>query len=118
MKKDPRIFLGHIMESIDAIENHTNGVTKEKFIRNLLIQDAVIRRIEIIGEAVKNLSSDFKKKHIAIEWRAIAGTRDKLVHEYFGVNLNAIWQTVKKDIPLLKNQILKLLENTEQKIFK
>jgi len=110
MKKDPKIFLEHILESIEIIENHTKAVSKEKLFRNIIIQDAVIRRIEIIGEAVKNLPPDYKRKHPEIEWREIIGMRNKLIHEYFGVNLNVVWRTINKDIPQLKKQVSKLLE--------
>jgi uncharacterized protein with HEPN domain len=110
MRKDPKIFLKHILESIEAIEKHTKKIPKEKFSKNITVQDAVIRRIEIIGEAVKNLSAEFKKKHHEIEWREIAGMRDKLIHEYFGVNLHLVWHTTKKDIPKLKKQISELLK--------
>lgn len=110
MKKDSKIFLYHILESIEAIEKHTENISKEKFSKNIIVQDAVIRRIEIIGEAARNLPSDFKAKHPGIEWRAISGMRDKLIHGYFGVDLNVIWQTIKEDIPQLKKQVLNLLE--------
>lgn len=110
MKKDPRIFLKHIVESIEAIEGHLVEITKEEFGKNLTIQDAAIRRIEIIGEAVKNLPTEFKRNHPEIKWREIAGMRDKLIHEYFGISLNIVWTTVKRDLPKLKNQIVELLE--------
>lgn len=73
MKKDPKVFIQHIKESIEQIENHVGKVTKEKFSKNTIIQDAVIRRIEIIGEAVKNLPYSFRNKHKEIEWKEIAG---------------------------------------------
>lgn len=110
MKKDPKVFLIHILESVRAIERHVRGHSNAGFSKNVMLQDAVIRRIEIIGEAVKNLPSDFKKKYPKVEWREIAGMRDKLIHEYFGVNLNVVWRTIKKDIPGLKKQISELLE--------
>ncbi len=112
MKKDPKIFLSHILESIKTIEKHTKKITKETFSKDITIQDAVIRRIEIIGEAVKNLPLNYKGKHSEIEWREIAGMRDKLIHEYFGVNLNVVWRTINKDIPQLKKQILELLKKS------
>lgn len=112
MRKDPKIFLSHILESIKAIEDHTRKTSKEEFSRNLTVQDAVIRRIEIIGEAAKNLPSEFKRKHREVEWREIVGMRNKLIHEYFGINLNVVWTTLKKDIPKLKKQISELLEKS------
>ena len=69
-----------------------------------------MRRIEIIGEALKNLSKNFKDKHQKIEWREIAGMRDKLIHQYFGIDSDIIWDTAKNDIPKLKKQISELLE--------
>ncbi len=108
MKKDPKIFIKHIIESIESIEKYTKGQTKENFPREKMMQDAVIRKIEIIGEAVKNLPSHFKKKYPKIAWRDIAGMRDILIHEYFGVNINVVWKTVQEDIPKLKKQITEL----------
>lgn len=110
MKKKPEIFLRHILESISAIETHIKRISKEKFFKNITAQDAVIRRIEIIGEAVKNLPSDYKRKCTEIEWNEIIGMRNKLIHEYFGIDLNTVWWTVKKDIPKLKKQISELLK--------
>ena len=110
MKKDIKIFLTHIIESIEAIDIHVKKISKEEFSKDLTIQDAVIRRVEIIGEAVKNLPAGYKIRHIEIEWREIAGMRDKLIHEYFGVNLDVVWYTIKKDIPKLKKEILELLK--------
>ncbi|MFH1218481.1 MAG: DUF86 domain-containing protein, partial [Candidatus Peregrinibacteria bacterium] len=105
MKKEPKILLEHIIESIEAIEKYTKGRTKEKFSKAKMMQDAIVRRIEIIGEAVKNLPPTFRKKHPKIAWQEIAGMRDVLIHEYFGVNINVVWETIRKDIPKLKKQI-------------
>lgn len=110
MQKNPEIFLKHISESIKEIENYTKRISKEKFSKDIKTQDAVVRRIEIIGEAVKNLPKDFKKKHPEISWREITGMRDMLIHEYFGIDFNIVWKTVKKDIPQLKKNILELLK--------
>lgn len=108
MKKDPKILLGHILESIGEIEKYKKHATKEKFSKMTMMQDAIIRRIEIIGEAIKKLPLDFRKKHSKIAWAEIAGMRDILIHDYFGVNINIVWKTIQKDIPALKNQILDL----------
>lgn len=111
MKKNPKIFLQHIKESMEEIEKHTENMSEKEFMDDIKTQDAVVRRIETIGEAVKNIPSDFKRKNIQVEWREIAGTRDKLIHEYFGVDLNLVWEIINKNIPKLKKQILKILEN-------
>ncbi len=108
MKKDPLIFVGHILESIEKIEIYARKLTKEKLTNDTRIQDAIIRRIEIIGEAVKNLPDDFRNKHPEVEWSKIIRTRDKIIHHYFGVDLNVIWNIIKKDIPDLKKKILKV----------
>jgi len=88
MKKDPAIFLEHILESIERIEEFTKGTSKENFLNSVQLQDSVIRRIEIIGEASKNIPDDFKRTHSDAPWSEMARTRDKLIHGYFGVDLN------------------------------
>ncbi len=110
MKKDPKVFLKHIKESIDEIERHVIDISEKVFMDDIKTQDAVIRRIEIIGEAIKNLPADFKRKNQQIEWREIADMRNKLIHEYFGVDEDLVWEVVNKDIPKLKKQIAELLE--------
>ncbi len=109
-KKDPKIFLEHILESIREIERHVKNMPEKKFMDDVKTQDAVIRRVEIIGEATKNLPSDFKRKNPKIEWREIASMRNKLIHEYFGIDLDLVWFVVNNDIPKLKKQIENLLE--------
>ena len=82
----------------------------DEFKNNRMLQDAVIREIEIIGEATKNLSMGFRNKHSNIPWRQIAGMRDKLIHGYFGVDVDAVWDTVMKDIPSLKEKLQKIIK--------
>lgn len=110
MKKNPKVFLGHILESIEEVENHTNGLSKKDFLESILVQDAVFRRIEVIGEAVRNIPPSIRNKHTAIPWKKIAGTRDILIHEYFGVDLDLVWLVVKKELPILKRNIEKIIE--------
>lgn len=112
-KKDPLVFIKHIRDSINDIESFTKNISKEKFMEEKLIQNAVIRSIEVIGEAVKNLPKNFKNKYEKIPWNKIAGTRDKLIHFYFGVDFETIWKVVEEDISYLKKQIKEILEKEE-----
>jgi uncharacterized protein with HEPN domain len=115
MKKDPGVFLEHILECIDLIEEYSEGVSEAEFARSTPLQDMIVRRIEIIGEAVKNLPADLKREHPEIPWRDIAGLRDIVVHQYFGLDLELIWDVVKKDIPELKPKILKMMDEMERR---
>jgi uncharacterized protein with HEPN domain len=110
--KEDKIFLKHILDSINQIVEYLNGVDFEDFIKRKLIQDGVIRQLEIIGEATKHLSPELRKKYSNIPWEDIAGMRDKLIHHYFGVDLEAVWDTAAKDLPDLKENVKKILEKT------
>lgn len=114
MKRDIKLYLDDIMESILAIEDYIGALTEDEFYKNRQAQDAVLRRLEIIGEAVKNIDEYFRNKYPDIPWRKIAGMRDVVIHEYFGVSLKRIWNVVKKDLPDLKQKILTTMESTEK----
>ena len=105
MKKDPKVFIGHILESVHLIEKYVDQMSKEDFLKSVNIQDAVIRRLEIIGEAVKNLPLEFRDEYPDIPWRQIAGMRDVLIHAYFGVDLDLTWKVVKSDLPELERKV-------------
>ena len=111
--KDPLIFVQHILESIERIEKFMNGVSKTVFFKNEEKQSAVIRQIEIIGEAAKNMSKSFTKSYSEIPWKDIAGMRDKLLHHYFGVDLETVWKVIQEDLPNLKKNMLKIKEDKE-----
>ncbi|MBI4163140.1 MAG: DUF86 domain-containing protein [Candidatus Aenigmarchaeota archaeon] len=113
MKKDPLVFIKHIRDSIKEIENYTKNVSKESFINNKEKQSAVIRQIEVIGEATKNLPKEFIKKYPSEPWEDIAGMRDKLIHHYFDVDLDLTFDVVKNHLPKLKKTIEKILEENE-----
>jgi len=110
MKKDVNIFLLHIFDNIKAIEKFTKDFDYDDFIKDEKTIYAVVRAVEIMGEAVKNIPMEFRDKHKEIEWKKIAGTRDKLIHEYFGVDLKLTFKIVKEDIPELKEKMSRLLK--------
>jgi uncharacterized protein with HEPN domain len=107
--KDDKVFLIHILQNIEKIENSMKNRTKTDFKKDLDLQDAITRRIEIIGEAVKNISEKTKKINPDVNWRGIAGMRDKLIHFYFGIDLEITFEIIKKDIPILKKQVQRIL---------
>ena len=111
MKRNIKLYLQDIWESTLAIEEYTQNLAEEEFYSNRQVQDAIIRRLEIIGEAVKNIDDDFRNKYPQIPWKKIAGMRDKLVHHYFGVDLDKIWEVIKKDLPILKEEVEKILKD-------
>ena len=115
MDRDPLLFLEDILDSIRHIESYTAGLTFESFRDDTLIQDAVLRRLEIIGEAVKHLPASIRDKYPDVPWRKIAGTRDVLVHGYFGVDLELTWTTVKQHLPQLVRQISEIVAELRRK---
>jgi len=110
MRKEIRIFIEDILKSIENIEEYVGEMNKEKFLEDNKTQDAVLRKLEVIGEAVKNIPSEVKDKYPEVSWKRIAGMRDIIIHEYFGINLERVWKTVRDDLPELKEKILKISE--------
>ena len=102
-------FLLDIQDAIDRILKYTNGMLWEVYLRDHKTQDAVVHNLEVIGEATKNLSNEFREQHSEIPWRNMAGTRDRLTHNYFGINQEIVWQIVEQDLPGLKSQIEQMI---------
>jgi uncharacterized protein with HEPN domain len=109
MNEKDLVFLKHILESIERIESYAKNISKEKFTKQIQLQDAIIRRLEIMGEAAKNITLDFKNKHPSLPWSEMIRTRDKVIHGYFGIDLDIVWDVTQKDLPLVKEQIKKIL---------
>lgn len=103
--RDQSLFLDDILESIERIEEYTQNITFETFLEDKKTFDAVIRNLEVIGEASKCLSKEFKEENSEINWRGVAGMRDKLIHGYFGIDPKIVWKTIQKRLPELKIQI-------------
>jgi len=110
-KRNDKLYLRDILDSIEKIESYVNNLDYEKFSENSIIIDAVVRNFEIIGEATKNLSKEIKSSYPEIPWKEMAGMRNKVIHEYFGVNLKIIWKTIKERLPKLKIKIGEILKN-------
>jgi len=109
-QRDDSVFLRHILEAAEKIASYIAGLDEEEFFRTSMVHDAVIRQLEIIGEATKNLSLHFRQAHPDVPWRDIAGTRDKLIHGYMGVDLKAVWDTARDDVPRLSSYIRPILQ--------
>lgn len=106
--KDDRVYLLHIRDAINRILSYT-AEGKEAFFTDTRTQDAVIRNLEVIGEATKNLSVTVKESSPGVPWKTIAGMRDKMIHEYFGVNLQVVWEVVERHLPEFGRQIAAIL---------
>lgn len=108
-KRKPDVYLQDILESIQQIEQYLDGIDENEFYQNPEKQDAVLRRLEIIGEAVKHISDDIRDQYDEIPWRKIAGMRDIIIHGYFGITLSMIWVVTQRELPDLKSKIVDII---------
>ena len=114
-KRTEEDLLKDILEGARRILLYTENMQYDTFLEDFKTQDAVIRNLEIIGEASKNLSEEFRKTHTKVPWKSIAGMRDKLIHDYFGVNVDIVWGVATEDLSRLVNQISQILSTIEDK---
>jgi uncharacterized protein with HEPN domain len=112
-KRDEKVYLVDVLNNIELIEKFVGSKNKIQLSKDIKTIYSILRALEIIGEATKNLSQSIKNKYPEIPWKEIAGTRDKLIHHYFGIDTDIIWDIVKKDLPDLKEKIKKILREVE-----
>ncbi|MBM3253168.1 MAG: DUF86 domain-containing protein [Candidatus Omnitrophica bacterium] len=111
--RDYKLYLDDILKAINKIEKYTKKIDSSQFKKDELLIDAIARNLEIIGEAVKNIPANVKKSHSEFEWKKIAGLRDILAHEYFGIDTEVMWDIIKNKLPKLKNRISRLLKSSK-----
>ncbi|NOZ51220.1 MAG: DUF86 domain-containing protein [Chloroflexi bacterium] len=110
-RHDDVMYLRHIYDATENIQRYLQGVGKEEFGRTSLLQDGVIRQLEIIGEATRHLSKSLRQQYTEVPWQDIAGMRDKLIHDYFGVDIDTVWLAATEDVPELSEKVKEILSD-------
>jgi len=110
MSFEPRDYLRHILVETDYLVAQAAGLTRDQFLSDETLRRAFVRSLEIVGEAAKKVPDDFRAMHPTVEWRAMAGMRDRLIHDYFGVDYELVWDVVQNRMPALRKQVASMLE--------
>ena len=110
MSFEPRDYLRHILVEADYLLDQTAGLTRDEFVANETLRRAFVRSLEIVGEAAKKIPEEFRAQYPTVEWRAMSGMRDRLIHDYFGVDYELVWDVVHNRIPELRRQIASMID--------
>jgi uncharacterized protein with HEPN domain len=113
--RDFQVYVEDIIDAINSIEEYTRDLTYEGFVKDKRTVDAVVRNFEIVGEATKHIPERVRKEYTSVPWRDMAGMRDRLIHGYFGVNLDVVWKTIKERLPIVKPLVEEALAEMKKK---
>ena len=114
MKRDIKLFIKDIIDHIDLIESSLDSKSKDYLRNDINLSDATIRRLEVIGEAIKNIPANIRDKYPSVDWKGFTGLRDIIIHSYFRINLDLSWDIIKNDLPILKKQMFEILNDLEK----
>ncbi|NLT42774.1 MAG: DUF86 domain-containing protein [Anaerolineae bacterium] len=114
-RRDDRVYLAYMLDAIDRALSYAEGRSREHLDADLLLQDGLIRQIQILGEACRGISADLRHRHTDVPWRLITATRNRMVHDYFDIDLTTVWDIVTSELPALRQQLQRILDSLESR---